>query len=50
MIFANKEAEELFIEYNKEYGLQHVNSKKPITVEDLEILKSVMEKYEKECN
>lgn len=48
MKFANKEAEDLFIEYNNKYGLQHINSDVEITVEMLENLKLALEKLEKE--
>lgn len=48
MRFANKEAEDLFIEYNNRYGLQHINSDEEITVEILEELRSTLEKFERE--
>lgn len=48
MRFASKEAEDLFIEYNNRYGLQHINSDVEITVEMLENLKLTLEKLEKE--
>jgi hypothetical protein len=50
MIFADKEAEDLFIEYNNKYSIQHINSKVPITVEAIESLKTILEEFEKEFN
>ena len=46
MVFANKEAENLFLEYNKELGLQHINCDLPITVEDIEYLKELLEEID----
>lgn len=46
MIFANKEAENLFLECNKEFGLQHINCDIPITVKNIEYLRELLEKID----
>lgn len=45
MKFENKDAEKFFIQLSKKYGLQHVKSDEPISVESLREIEKTMIKY-----
>ncbi len=48
MKFENEEAENLFDEFKKRYGLNHISSLGPISVEDLQKLEKTLIKFNDE--